>query len=126
VTSFSGGNATFASGGSILACYLSIHCFSGSFTGAQFLNDGGTTYSFSAPFLLGDIDPYILNALGIVGSLSATLNDPSGKKGHGTKGKMGTIGGTFNQTTVTKPASMLLLGTGLLGAGRYFRRKTNI
>jgi hypothetical protein len=117
----------------------STGCFTGEFTGAQFLTSGNG-YAFSATFVGGQVDPGLLAALGLPtgtteynGVLTISLSGLSDGVTFGENGCRDSAGGlvqcgTFGSADlrmepVPEPGTLALLGTGLLGMAGFLRRK---
>ena len=133
----------FGAGGSICVYSSSSFCgdptpgntlFQGTFTGASLVQQG-SGFTFSSAFVGGDVSLWLLWALGIgdpttsvEGSLtSAFANGPPLNFGPGAQGSTSGITANLHQfNKVPEPASMVLLGTGMLGFGSLVRRKLNL
>jgi hypothetical protein len=124
-----GGNGTFSAGGAI--SYINVDlcggsCLSGVTTGAAF-SGANVLVNFTVNYVnplfaaavgahFADLKPYNAN-----GSLSLTLaSDPNSDH-------IGQIGsGDYYLSQTPEPASLFLLGSGLLSIGGFWRRKLNI
>jgi hypothetical protein len=119
VDTFTSGGTISITGGSCLT-----PCFIGTFTAGQY--DIGNSI-FSGAWVAGDVSPAVWALVGLApmptgawGGLTATLIPVAGSGG----GRVGSV--DFSLTRIPEPASLALLGSGLLLAAGMARRKLGL